>query len=56
MAFVLGIAFGTALNLMTNTRLRLNARAAAKTAEVRTRELDQARAEKAVEVLPEQGA
>ena len=56
MAFVLGIAFGMVLNLMANTRLRMDARAANKTAAVRTRELDQARAEKAVEVFPEQGA
>jgi len=56
MAFVLGIAFGMALNLMTNTRLRLNARAANRAAEVRTRELDQARAGKAVEASPEQAA
>lgn len=56
MAFVLGIAFGAALNFMTNTRLRMDARAANKTAAVRTRELDQARASKAVEILPEQGA
>ena len=53
MAFVIGVLFGTALNLMTNTRLRMNARAANKTAANRTRELDQARAEQTTEPLSE---
>ncbi|MBT4162325.1 MAG: LapA family protein [Gammaproteobacteria bacterium] len=45
MAFVIGIFFGILLNLYSNTRLRLDARAANKNAASRTRELDRARAE-----------
>lgn len=45
MAFVVGVTFGTLLNLVSNTRLRMNARRARQVAEGRTRELDQARAE-----------
>ncbi len=46
MAFVVGIFFGSLLNLYSNTRLRLDARAANKNAVSRTKELDQVRAEK----------
>ena len=56
MAFVIGVLFGTGLNLMTNTRLRMDARAANKTAVNRTRELDQARAELSTESTSEQSA
>ena len=44
LAFVVGVLFGMALNLVTNTRLRLDARKANKTVAKTTRELDQARA------------
>ena len=44
-AFVLGVLFGTALNVISNTRLRINARNASREAQGRTRELDQARAQ-----------
>lgn len=43
-AFVVGVLFGTALNLVSNTRLRMNVRKANKTAAGRTRELDQVKA------------
>ncbi len=46
MAFVVGIFFGSLLNLYSNTRLRLDARAANKNAASRTKELDQVRADK----------
>lgn len=46
MTFVIGVLFGSALNLFTNTRLRMDARAAKKTVATRTRELDQVRAVK----------
>lgn len=44
LAFVVGVLFGNLLNLVSNTRLRMNARHASKTAEARAKELDQARA------------
>lgn len=44
-AFVIGVLFGAALNFVSNTRLRMDARRANKTTEGRTRELDRARAE-----------
>jgi len=50
MAFVIGVIFGSLLNLYSNTRLRMNARAASKTAESRTRELDEARANTGTEM------
>lgn len=46
MTFLIGLLFGSMLNLLTNTRLRLDARSAKKTVATRTRELDQVRAEK----------
>ena len=42
-AFVPGVLFGTLLNLVSNTKLRMSARAAEKAAARRTRELDTAR-------------
>lgn len=44
-AFVVGVLVGTGLNLVSNTRLRMDARRAHKTAESRTKELDRVRAE-----------
>lgn len=44
-AFVIGVVFGNLLNLVSNTRLRMDARRARKTADGRTQELDQARAQ-----------
>lgn len=44
LAFVIGVLFGYLVNLISNTRLRLDARRANKTAASRTRELDEARA------------
>lgn len=44
-AFVVGILVGAGLNLVSNTRLRMDARRAHKTAESRTKELDRVRAE-----------
>ena len=54
-AFVLGTLFGNLLNIVANTKLRLNARAASKTAESRTREMDKLKATTADnrEQLPE---
>ena len=43
-AFIIGVLFGLVLNLVSNTRLRLNARRANKEAAGRTRELDQMKA------------
>ncbi|MBO6556964.1 MAG: LapA family protein [Pseudomonadales bacterium] len=43
-AFVIGVLFGTVLNLVSNTRLRMDVRKANKTAAGRTKELDQAKA------------
>ena len=43
-AFVGGVLFGTLLNLVSNTRLRMNVRQANRAAEGRTRELDQLKA------------
>lgn len=43
-AFVIGVLFGTVLNLVSNTRLRMDVRKANKTAAGRTRELDQVKA------------
>lgn len=55
-AFVIGVLFGTALNLWSNTRLRMDVRKANKTAAGRTRELDQVRAHrKEDEKLTEDG-
>ena len=48
-AFVIGVVFGTVLNLVTNTRLRLNVRRANKVAEGRTRELDDLKASHSTE-------
>ena len=42
-AFVIGVLAGTGLNLVSNTKLRLDARRAHKTAESRTKELDKMR-------------
>ncbi len=44
-AFVIGVIFGNLLNLVSNIRLRMDARRARKTADGRTQELDQARAQ-----------
>ena len=44
-AFVIGVVFGNLLNVVSNTRLRMDARRARKTADGRTQELDQARAQ-----------
>ena len=44
-AFVVGVVFGNLLNVVANTRLRMDARRARKTADGRTQELDQARAQ-----------
>ena len=44
LAFIAGVLFGTLLNVVSNTRLRMNARSASRTAEARARELDQAKA------------
>ena len=43
-AFVVGVVFGNLLNVVANTRLRMDAHRARKTADGRTQELDQARA------------
>jgi uncharacterized integral membrane protein len=45
LAFVVGVGFGTVLNLVSNTKLRMEARTARKTAEGRTKELDKANAQ-----------
>ncbi len=39
-AFVIGVLFGNLLNVVSNTRLRMNARRANKMAAARTQELD----------------
>ncbi|MFP6802649.1 MAG: LapA family protein [Pseudomonadales bacterium] len=44
-AFVVGVVFGNLLNVVSNTRLRMEARRERKTAEGRTQELDQAKAQ-----------
>ena len=44
-AFVIGTLFGNLLNVVSNTRLRMQARTATKTAQSRTRELDKAKAD-----------
>ena len=44
-AFVIGVVFGNLLNVVANTRLRMDARRARQTADGRTQELDQARAQ-----------
>lgn len=44
-AFVAGVLFGNLLNLVSNTRLRMGARQANKTVNLRTKELDQAKAQ-----------
>ena len=49
LAFVTGVIFGTVLNLVSNTRLRLDVRKANKAAAGRTRELDEARANQGIE-------
>ena len=51
-AFVLGTLFGNLLNIVANTKLRLNARAASKTAASRTREMDKLKAVASVENKP----
>lgn len=43
-AFVAGTLFGNLLNFVSNTRLRMNARAANKTAQSRTLEMDKMKA------------
>ena len=43
-AFGIGVVFGNMLNVVSNTRLRMDARRARKAADGRTQELDQARA------------
>ena len=45
LAFVIGVIFGNLLNLVSNTRLRMDVRRARKTTDGRTQELDQARAQ-----------
>ena len=52
-AFVVGVVFGNLLNVVSNTRLRMDARRARKTAVGRTQELDQARAQP-VSQVPEE--
>ena len=52
-AFVIGVVFGNLLNLVSNTRLRLDARRARKTADGRTLELDQAKAQPVSQVPAE---
>jgi len=52
-AFVVGVVFGNLLNLVSNTRLRLDARRARKTADGRTLELDQAKAQPGSQVTAE---
>ena len=52
-AFVIGVVFGNLLNLVSNTRLRLDARRARKTADCRTLELDQAKAQPVSQVPAE---
>ena len=49
LAFLAGVLFGVALNFVSNTRLRLDVRRANRTAEGRTRELDQIRAVQGVD-------
>ena len=44
-AFVIGVVFGNMLNVVSNTRLRMDARRARKTADGRTKELDQSRSQ-----------
>jgi len=44
LAFVLGVLFGVVLNMVTNTRLKLDARKARKTVEATRQDLDKARA------------
>lgn len=48
-AFVAGVLFGNLLNLVSNTRLRMGARQANKAANLRTKELDQAKAQMGTE-------
>ena len=43
-AFVIGVLFGVLLNVVSNTRLRMDVRRANKTAAGRTEELDRAKA------------
>ncbi len=45
LAFVVGVLFGNLLNFVSNTRLRMNARAANKTAQSRTQEMDKLKAQ-----------
>lgn len=52
-AFVVGVVFGNLLNVVANTRLRMDARRARKTADGRTQELDQARAQPVSQVPAE---
>jgi uncharacterized integral membrane protein len=52
-AFVVGVVFGNLLNVVSNTRLRMDARRARKTADGRTQELDQARAKPVTQVPAE---
>ena len=52
-AFVVGVVFGNLLNVVSNTRLRMDARRARKTADGRTQELDHARAQPVSQVPAE---
>ena len=52
-AFVFGVLFGSILNFVANTRLRMDVRAANKSAASRSKELDQTKAEKMVEATPD---
>lgn len=45
-AFVVGVVFGNLLNVVANTRLRMEARRERKTAQGRTQELDLVKAQK----------
>jgi uncharacterized integral membrane protein len=45
-AFVVGVVFGNLLNVVSNTRLRMEARRERKTAQGRTQELDLVKAQK----------
>ena len=44
-AFVFGVLFGNLLNFVSNARLKMDIRQANKTAAVRTKELDEAKAQ-----------
>jgi putative membrane protein len=48
LAFVLGVLFGVVLNMVTNTRLKLDARKSRKAVEATRQDLDKARASASV--------